>query len=82
VQKARNGILDAVGLSSVGLSRIDSGVSCLQVPMMLESYAELDYVRDAVAKDLERQSRPRASGSALGRRRLGVSVHQEGRQNS
>jgi TRAP-type C4-dicarboxylate transport system substrate-binding protein len=55
VQKARNDIIDVVGLSSVGLSRIDDGVSCLQVPMMLESYAELDYVRDAVAKDLEKR---------------------------
>ncbi|MDH4066713.1 MAG: TRAP transporter substrate-binding protein DctP [Acidobacteriota bacterium] len=55
VRKARGGIIDAVGLSSVGLSRIDSGVSCLQVPMMIESYDELDYVRERVAPDLERR---------------------------
>lgn len=55
VRKARGGIIDAVGLSSVGLSRIDSSVSCLQVPMMIGSYEELDYVRERVAGDLERR---------------------------
>jgi TRAP-type C4-dicarboxylate transport system substrate-binding protein len=55
VRQARQGRIQAVGLSSVGLSRIDVGVSCLQVPMMLESYEELDYVRDRVAPELERR---------------------------
>lgn len=55
VRKARGGIIDAVGLSSVGLSRIDDGVSCLQMPMMFESYEELDFVRDRVAAHLERR---------------------------
>jgi TRAP-type transport system periplasmic protein len=55
VLKARGGTLDAVGLSSVGLSRIDDGVSCLQVPMMFASYDELDYVRDRIAPELERR---------------------------
>jgi TRAP-type transport system periplasmic protein len=55
VRKARVGQFQAVGLSSVGLSRIDRGVSCLQVPMMLESYPELDYVRDRLARELERR---------------------------
>jgi len=55
VQKARGGIIDAVGLSSVGLSRIDDGVSCLQMPMMFESYEELDFVRERIAPELERR---------------------------
>jgi TRAP-type C4-dicarboxylate transport system substrate-binding protein len=55
VRKARGGIIDAVGLSSVGLSRIDDGVSCLQIPMMLESYDELDFVRERIAPNLERR---------------------------
>jgi TRAP-type C4-dicarboxylate transport system substrate-binding protein len=55
VRKARGGIIDAVGLSSVGLSRIDDGVSCLQLPMMLESYEELDFVRERIASSLERR---------------------------
>lgn len=55
VRQARQGRIQAVGLSSVGLSRIDSSVSCLQIPMMLESYDELDYVRDRIAPELERR---------------------------
>ena len=55
VRKARGGVIEAVGLSSVGLSRIDDSVSCLQVPMMIESYEELDFVRERVAPDLERR---------------------------
>jgi TRAP-type C4-dicarboxylate transport system substrate-binding protein len=55
VRQARQGRIQAVGLSSVGLSRIDSSVSCLQIPMMLESYEELDYVRDRMAPELERR---------------------------
>jgi TRAP-type C4-dicarboxylate transport system substrate-binding protein len=55
VRKARSGEIQALGLSSVGLSRIDRGVACLQVPMMLESYAELDYIRDALAPQLEQR---------------------------
>jgi TRAP-type transport system periplasmic protein len=55
VRKARGGEIQVVGLSSVGLSRIDDGVSCLQVPMMLQSYEELDFVRDRLAPELERR---------------------------
>ena len=55
VRQIRQGRIQAVGLSSVGLSRIDNGVSCLQVPMMFRSYAELDYVRDRMAPTLERR---------------------------
>jgi TRAP-type C4-dicarboxylate transport system substrate-binding protein len=55
VRQVRQGRIQAVGLSSVGLSRIDDGVSCLQVPMMFRSYAELDYVRDRLAPKLEQR---------------------------
>jgi len=55
VRQVRQGRIQAVGLSSVGLSRIDEGVSCLQVPMMFDTYAELDYVRSRVAPLLERR---------------------------
>ena len=55
VRQMRQGRIQAVGLSSVGLSRIDKGVSCLQVPMLFRSYAELDYVRDRIASTLERR---------------------------
>jgi TRAP-type C4-dicarboxylate transport system substrate-binding protein len=55
VRKVNRGQLQAVALSSVGLSRIDSGVACLQLPLLLDSYAELDYVRDRVAAALEQR---------------------------
>ncbi|MDP6606754.1 MAG: TRAP transporter substrate-binding protein DctP [Dehalococcoidia bacterium] len=53
VRKVRLGTLEAVALSSVGLARIDQGVACLQIPLLIESYAELDYVRDRIAPMLE-----------------------------
>ena len=55
VRKVRSGIIQAVALSQVGLSRIDNGVACLHVPMMLESYEELDYVRERIAPRLEQR---------------------------
>ena len=55
VRQARQGRIQAVGLSSVGLSRIDSSVSCLQIPMMLDSYEALDFVRDKLAPELEKR---------------------------
>ena len=55
VRKVNRGQLQAVALSSVGLSRIDSGVSCLQLPLLFDSYAELDHVRDGMAAALERR---------------------------
>lgn len=55
VRKVRQGQLQGVALSSVGLARIDNSVACLQVPLLLDSYAELDYVRDHLAAMLERR---------------------------
>lgn len=55
VRQVRQGRIQAVALSSVGLSRIDNAVSCLQIPMMFNSYAELDYVRRQLTPTLERR---------------------------
>jgi TRAP-type C4-dicarboxylate transport system substrate-binding protein len=55
VRQARQGRIQAVGLSSVGLSRIDSSVGCLQVPMLLDSYEALDFVRNRIAPELEKR---------------------------
>src|SRR6202162_6708445 len=54
VQKLRIKKLQAVELSGAGLSGIDAAVSALQIPMMLSSYEELDYVRDHIADRLEK----------------------------
>ena len=54
VDKLGIGQLQAVAMSGVGLSRVEPGTSCFQIPMMFESYEELDYVRERVAPALER----------------------------
>jgi TRAP-type transport system periplasmic protein len=54
VQKLRIKELQAVALSGAGLSGIDPDVAALQVPMMLSSYEELDYVRDRISDRLEK----------------------------
>ena len=53
VRKIRLGIMDAIGVSGIGLSRIDSGVDCLNIPMMVSSYEEFDYIRDRISPKLE-----------------------------
>ncbi len=55
LRKVRIGQLQAVALSGAGLSRIDSSVSCLQVPMLIETYEELDYVVERVTPTLEKK---------------------------
>lgn len=54
ITKMRIGQLQAVALSGSGLSRLEPAVSCFQIPMMLESYEELDYVRDRIAPRLDK----------------------------
>ncbi len=54
VQKLRIKELQAVALSGAGLSGINADVAALQVPMMLGSYDELDYVRDRISDRLEK----------------------------
>lgn len=54
VKKMRIGQIQAVALSGGGMFDIERGVMCLQIPMMLDSYDELDYVRDRIAGRLEK----------------------------
>ena len=54
VNKMRIGQIQSVALSGAGMSTIEPGVMALQIPMMFESYEELDYVRDRVAPRLEK----------------------------
>jgi TRAP-type C4-dicarboxylate transport system substrate-binding protein len=55
VQKVRIKKLQAVAISGAGLSGIDYSVSALQIPMMLDSYEELDFVRDKISPRLEKE---------------------------
>src|SRR6266404_2336569 len=52
VQKIRIKKLQSVAISGAGLSGIDAATSALQIPMMLNSYEELDYVRDHISERL------------------------------
>ncbi len=54
VQKLRIKKLQAVAISGAGLSGIDAATAALQIPMMLSSYEELDYVRDHISARLEK----------------------------
>ncbi len=54
VNKMRIGQIQAVALSGAGMSTIEPGVMALQIPMMFDSYEELDYVRERVAPQLEK----------------------------
>ncbi|HWE50949.1 MAG TPA: TRAP transporter substrate-binding protein DctP [Bryobacteraceae bacterium] len=55
VDKVRIKKLQAVALSGAGLTGIDAGVAALQIPMMLNNYEELDYIRDKIAPRLEKE---------------------------
>jgi TRAP-type C4-dicarboxylate transport system substrate-binding protein len=55
IRKMNIGQLQAVAVSGAALPRIDAGVSCLQIPLLFDSYEELDYVRDRLAPRLEKR---------------------------
>lgn len=55
VRKLRVKELQAVALTGAGMGEIEKGVAALQIPMMFNSYEELDYVRDRVAPQLEKR---------------------------
>ena len=54
VQKVRIKKLQAVALSGAGLSGVDPDVSALQIPLMIDSYQEWDYVQERIAPRLEK----------------------------
>jgi TRAP-type C4-dicarboxylate transport system substrate-binding protein len=54
VKKMRINQIQAVALSGAGMSDIEKGVACLQIPMLFQSYEELDCVRDKIAPRLEK----------------------------
>jgi len=54
VRKMRVGQLHAAALTGVGLSEIAPEIMALQMPMLIQSYEELDYVLEKMASRLER----------------------------
>src|ERR1035441_10753766 len=55
VNKLRVKLSQAVALTGAGMGEIEKGVAALQIPMMFDSYEELDYVRDRLAPVLEKR---------------------------
>jgi TRAP-type C4-dicarboxylate transport system substrate-binding protein len=55
VNKLRVKLIQAVALTGAGMGEIEKGVAALQIPMMFDSYDELDYVRDRLAPTLEKR---------------------------
>ena len=53
LKKMRIGQIQALGVTTVGLSRIDPSIQCLQLPMQFDTYEELDFVRDRMEAKLE-----------------------------
>jgi TRAP-type C4-dicarboxylate transport system substrate-binding protein len=53
VDKLRIRQLQAAALSA-GLSEVEQSVNCLEIPMMFQSYEELDYVRERITPRLEK----------------------------
>ena len=54
VRKMQRRALDALTISGAGLPAIDGIVDCLNLPMLFDSYEELDEIRGAIAPELER----------------------------
>jgi TRAP-type transport system periplasmic protein len=55
VNKLRVKMIQAVALTGAGMGEIEKGVAALQIPLMFDSYEELDYVRDRLAPILEKR---------------------------
>ena len=53
VRKMQRRGLDAIAISGAGLPLIDSIVSCLSLPLLFDSYEQLDRVRSSVSAELE-----------------------------
>ncbi len=53
VRKMRIGQVHAAALSNLGLMDIDPAPQVLNTPMLIESYEELDYVKERLCPDLE-----------------------------
>ena len=55
VRKVQRRGLDGIAISGSGLPRIDSSIGCLDIPMLFDSYEELDYVRGRISPDVEQR---------------------------
>lgn len=59
VRKVQRRGLDGIAISGAGLPNIDSSIGCLNVPMLFNTYQELDYVRERVSPNIEQRAQKR-----------------------
>ncbi len=55
VDQVRAGRIQAVAISTAGMAQIDNSLACLQIPFMIRSYEELDYVLENIGPRLEKK---------------------------
>lgn len=55
VRKLQRRGLDAVAITSAGLPRLERSVEVLNVPLLFDSYDQLEYVRKRIVPELERR---------------------------
>ncbi len=55
VRKMKVGQLHSASLTGVGMGKIHRSTIALQIPMLIESWGELDYVRDHMAPDITKE---------------------------
>jgi TRAP-type C4-dicarboxylate transport system substrate-binding protein len=55
VRKMRLGQINAAAVTAIGLGLIQSEVRVLELPMMIQSYEELDFVRNKLDSDLRKK---------------------------
>lgn len=55
IRKMKIGQLSSGTITGIGLAQISRSTLALQLPMIFESYEELDYVRDRIAPRLEKE---------------------------
>jgi len=48
-------MIEGVNLTTVGLAQIDDSLACLQLPFMIRSYEELDYILQHIGPELEKK---------------------------
>lgn len=53
LRKMKVGQLEAASLTGLGLAQVSKKTLALQIPMLMQSYAELDHVRGELAPELE-----------------------------
>lgn len=55
VRKVQRRGLDGIAISGSGLPRIEETIGCLNIPLLFDSYEQLDYVRERISPEVEKR---------------------------